>query len=236
MNTACNAEAEVTISGFRYRYRRWHPGERLRGHLMAIDTETALIDGHQVPSLALATASGDRWHVLIHPDDLGHFILTHSHMKFVGHNVAFDYWVIHDHLLARNEFEALEAWKKTVVERRLHDTMLLDMLLRLERSDSRSLKNTCSGKRTGRRKLRRKSLKLCGTLSTKLQFKIRIRSMSLQRFVRLISRFLPRSVDSYKTQSSGSRRQRTTARMNIGRNQPRCMCHVETSFGVWPII
>ena len=131
MNTACNAEAEVTISGFRYRYRRWHPGERLRGHLMAIDTETALIDGHQVPSLALATASGDRWHVLIHPDDLGHFILTHSHMKFVGHNVAFDYWVIHDHLLARSESEALEAWKTTVAERRLHDTMLLDMLLRL---------------------------------------------------------------------------------------------------------
>ncbi len=126
-----HSTVHVTISGFTFPYNRWQPGYRLRGRLLAIDTETAPIDEYEVPPLALATAAGDRGQVLIHPDDLSHFILAHSDCEFVCHNVAFDFWVIHEHLSRRNETQALDVWKNLVMSRRLHDTMLLDILLRL---------------------------------------------------------------------------------------------------------
>jgi len=131
-----NAAQEVEISEFRFPYRRWVPGQRVSGRLIAIDTETAPIEDHEVPPLALAVASDGRQHVLIHPEDVGQFLLTNSQSEFVCHNAGFDFWVTHKHLAETGEVDALESWVRVVKERRLHDTMLLDILLRLARGES----------------------------------------------------------------------------------------------------
>lgn len=129
--TSTRSTTHVTISGFAFPYACWRSGERIRGRIIAIDTETALIQDHEVPPLAVATAAGDRCQVLIHPDDLSYFISTHADREFVCHNAAFDFWVIHEHLRRKNDTQALGVWKQIALDRRLHDTMLLDILLRL---------------------------------------------------------------------------------------------------------
>ncbi len=126
-----NRDKQVTISGFPFSFGRWHPGQRLRGHLVAIDTETAAINGLDVPPLAVAAASDGQRHLLIHPNDLAGFLRSHANAEFVCHNAAFDFWVIHQHLSNANEVEALQLWRQTVEDCRLHDTMLSDILIRL---------------------------------------------------------------------------------------------------------
>ena len=133
---ASGSRLQVTISGFPYSYARWRPGDARLGQLLAIDTQTALIDAPNIPSLVMVTASDGRRHVLIHPDDLGEFILYHSASDFVCHDVAFDFWAIHQHLSATGETEAQQDWKQTVFNRRLHDAMLLDVLIRLAGGES----------------------------------------------------------------------------------------------------
>lgn len=137
---ASNDVRSVSISGFPFTYRRWTPGERMPSRLIAFDTETDLIKGNEIPPLALAMASSGRRNVLIHPDDLGEFLLTHPQADIVCHNAAFDFWVVHQHLSVRGETEALKVWTQLVVERRLHDTMFLDILLRLSRGNVASKK------------------------------------------------------------------------------------------------
>ena len=68
-------QLQVSISGFSFPYRRWQPGDRPLGPALAMDTETALIVDHEIPPLAMATASDGRSHVLIHPDDVGAYSL-----------------------------------------------------------------------------------------------------------------------------------------------------------------
>ena len=121
----------VSISGSEFKYHRWSVGEKMPARFIAFDTETDLIKGHEIPRLALAMASGGRQNVLIHPDDVGEFLLTHPQAHIVCHSAAFDFWVIHQHLSVRGETEALKVWTQLVSDRRLHDTMLLDILLRL---------------------------------------------------------------------------------------------------------
>ena len=96
-----------------------------------LDCETEMIQDHRTPRLALASVSDGTRHFIVHPDDLPVFILAHRDLRIVFHNVAFDFWVVHRHLKAQKQQEALTAWKDLLRRRRLHDTMLLDMLLRL---------------------------------------------------------------------------------------------------------
>ena len=135
-----NSVRRVAISGFPFTYRRWTPGERMPAQLIAFDTETDLIKGYEIPPLALAMASSGRQNVLIHPDDVGKFILTHPQADIVCHNAAFDFWVIDQHLSVRGETKASKVWTQFVVNRRLHDTMYLDVLLRLSRGNVASKK------------------------------------------------------------------------------------------------
>ena len=58
-------------------------------------------------------------------------MLAHGQQEMVAHNAAFDFWVIHQHLQLRGETEALQAWTQVVLDRRLHCSMLLDVLIRL---------------------------------------------------------------------------------------------------------
>src|SRR5262249_44897867 len=118
---------------------RWD-GRRLlpRDSYLGFDTETELVDlRRQVPRLALAAASaGAEDSCLIHPQDLGRVLLAHQHLPFVGHNIAFDHWVIVRQLAARGEDAALAAWWRLAESGRLHDSMLLDMLVRLAEDDT----------------------------------------------------------------------------------------------------
>jgi hypothetical protein len=131
----------VIISGQTFSYvRRWS-GETLQpadGHL-AIDTETEPIPDDPAappPRLALTSASDGGTHCLIHPDDLGQFLLAHRGLRFVAHNAAFDFWVVEHHLRQRGEEEARSIWWRLADDGRLHDTMLLDALVRLAKDDT----------------------------------------------------------------------------------------------------
>jgi DNA polymerase family A len=135
----------VTISGTVYLYTPRWSGERLTpvdGYL-GFDTETEKIPDRlpdvcpEVPRLALATASaGADANVIIHPDDVGAFVLAHRDLHFICHNVDFDFWVVEDHLRRRGEEEARRAWWEVPETNQLHDSMILDMLVRLARDDS----------------------------------------------------------------------------------------------------
>jgi hypothetical protein len=135
----------VTISGKQYPYcPRWQGGRLGAGDLLAFDTETEKLPDDPVarrafvPRLALASASaGEADSCLIHPDDVGKFILEHRRLHFVCHNAAFDFWVVEQHLRCRGEQEALAAWWELVEQGRLHDSLLLDQLLPLARDDAR---------------------------------------------------------------------------------------------------
>jgi hypothetical protein len=130
----------VTIGDKTYPYAPRWAGRRLLpadGYL-ALDTETEVVDlRRHVPRLALASASaGDAANCLVHPDDVGKFVLAHRGLHWVCHNAAFDFWVVAEHLRRRGEDEAHRAWWEVAGSNRLHDSMLLDMLVRLARDDS----------------------------------------------------------------------------------------------------
>jgi hypothetical protein len=127
--------ASVTISGREYRYFVWD-GQTLAGEVLGFDTETALIVPGEIPPLALASASSGVEHCLIHPDRVGEFILLHCDRHLVFHNVAFDFWTVAEHLDARGEAESLGVWWDIAEADQMHDTMLLDELIRLARTDA----------------------------------------------------------------------------------------------------
>jgi len=107
----------------------WKAGDRLRSPI-AIDCETELIRDHQVPRLALVSVSDGAKHRLIKPADLQAFIDAHSQAHFVAHNAAFDFAVI------RTTLADPLPWVESAHSGRLHDTMILDALIRLARDDS----------------------------------------------------------------------------------------------------
>jgi hypothetical protein len=140
METLLMQEAVVTISGQEFPYlRHWSdkPLLPMDGYL-AFDTETEVVDlKRHIPQLALAAAStGPKASSLIHPDDLGRFVLAHKSLHIVCHHAAFDFWVVENHLRQRGEEAARRAWWDLAEQNRLHDSMLLDMLVRLARDDS----------------------------------------------------------------------------------------------------
>lgn len=81
-------------------------------------------------------SAGPESNFVIAPDDLGRFVLIHRDFRFVCFNAAFDYWAVEQHLRTRDEAEALAAWWAVATDRRLHDPMILDQLLRLAESDA----------------------------------------------------------------------------------------------------
>jgi DNA polymerase I-like protein with 3'-5' exonuclease and polymerase domains/site-specific DNA-adenine methylase len=133
-------QLQVTISGIVYTYSTRWKSEVLAcpTDFMAFDCETdASTDPHRhIQKLALASASDGTTHTLIHPDDLARFILAHRGVHWVAHNSSFDFWVVEQHLRRQGEQEALAAWWAAAEDNRLHDSMLLDGLLRLARDDT----------------------------------------------------------------------------------------------------
>ena len=85
-------------------FSSWDGSEKLFSPI-AIDTETEVIQQHEIPRLALATASDGSRHRLIHPKNLNAFIDLHADCHFVAHNASFDYEVIDKAILS-------ETWRE----------------------------------------------------------------------------------------------------------------------------
>ena len=121
----------VTLAGRQYHYRQWQ-GERLASRLLSVDTETAVIQATEIPRLAVATAFDGQVCYLVHPDDIGRFILERRSCNWVGHNLGgFDFHVIQHHLKASGQERAARAWLRLADRGRMACTMLLDQLVRL---------------------------------------------------------------------------------------------------------
>lgn len=122
-------ERRVTLGDQIFAFDLWGCSEKLRSPI-AIDTETELIKGFDVPRVALISVSDGRLHRLIKPSDLQAFIDRHSEADFIAHNAAFDFAVI------RAALRDPLAWVEVADQGRLHDTMILDALIRLGKDDS----------------------------------------------------------------------------------------------------
>lgn len=113
---------------------------------MSLDVETEMIgDEREIPRFAIAVASDGRTNVVIHADSVGPFLLVHRDGFFVGHNVSFDFWAIHQHLNQRCEFVAARVLWDACNEGRLLDTMVLDQLIQLGTGNYRAVSGGVSG-------------------------------------------------------------------------------------------
>lgn len=124
---------EVELSGRNYLFYIWD-GQHLPDRMIAIDTETELIQGRAIPRMAIAAAHGDAGSCFfIHPSRLAEFIIQHQTAYWVAHNAVFDFWVIAQQLA--NNSTATAAWWDIAARGQLLCTMLLDAVLRLARFD-----------------------------------------------------------------------------------------------------
>jgi len=125
---------QVDLTGRAYEFDIWDE-QQLPDQLLAYDTETAMIQGREIPQLALAAVHGDQGSsYLIHPSNLAQFITQHSQSYWCCHNAVFDFWVTAQAL--QSDSKALGAWWDMAGAGRLCCTMLLDCLIRLAQNDA----------------------------------------------------------------------------------------------------
>ena len=115
---------------------------------LAFDTETdARVDlRREVPTLVLAAACDGAQAVLLRPCQLSEFVESHRGHDWVGHNLAsFDFWVVLSDLEREHRARAdagcgvalaatgyaQEYWRALPPSGRFHDTMLMDLLVRI---------------------------------------------------------------------------------------------------------
>lgn len=101
---------------------------------LAFDTETSIdtdLEPGAINRLALVQVSDGQRTVLIHPDELCLFLEVHDEIDFVGHNVAYDFWIIEAELRKRNREDLVDRWWRRSQTGKLHCSMLLDGLIRL---------------------------------------------------------------------------------------------------------
>jgi DNA polymerase I-like protein with 3'-5' exonuclease and polymerase domains len=130
-----------------HQWSQWD-GERL-GEIISIDTETTIIeDKGRVPDICLATVSDGTRHFILRPEQLPEFLESNIDHKthIVFHNVAFDFWVIDKWLCKSKASDARDILWTAVDQHRVHDTMLLGLLIDLAEYDREaysSLANAC---------------------------------------------------------------------------------------------
>lgn len=108
---------------------QWN-GEELDRNEVALDCETTMIQDEEVPDLVLVAVSDGRSSFVLKPEQLGNFLELHRSRSFVCHNTAFDFRVV------KKALSDPRVWWEVADEGRLHDTMLLDMLISLAESDA----------------------------------------------------------------------------------------------------
>lgn len=125
----------VQLGDQHHRWAVWD-GQQLGRHI-AIDTETTLIQQHEVPQLCMASISDGWQHYVVKPGQLGELLMQHlpagCHLTF--HNVAFDFAVMDQHLCRTGADDARSWMWAAVDQHRVHDTMLLAALVTLAQSD-----------------------------------------------------------------------------------------------------
>ena len=129
------ADRSVCLGGRDFAYSAWDGGI-LEGGTLALAVETPLSDGVAIPRLALVAASSGLEHVLIHPDRLAAFVRAHADRQFVCHNAAIGVAVVAAPRVGAGDGGGLRSGWVVVDEDRMHDTMILDALVGLARSDA----------------------------------------------------------------------------------------------------
>ena len=143
----------ISLKGKEYTFTLWN-GEVLPDKVLALDTETELIQEGVTPRLALAAVHGSAGScVVIHPGDVFDFVTEHQDSTFVCHNAVCDFHVIAQHLghgdvvqsdrasACRAESCGFESrrprsvWWDRAKEGRIHCTMLFNSLIGLARND-----------------------------------------------------------------------------------------------------
>ena len=123
------AVCRVTVGGRDHPVVFWE-GTPLAAGVVAIDTETDVIgDKGRIPRLALISASVGEGAVILRPDQVADFLTAHGDRHFVLHNIAFDFWVLHEHLLTTSGTAPAQLLWKLAETGQFHDTMLLDGLV-----------------------------------------------------------------------------------------------------------
>ena len=124
---------QVSFAGQSHEFAIW-TGQQLPDQLLAYDTETAAIEGSEIPQLALATVCGDQGSCyFIHPHQLPRFITQHHKAYWCCHNATFDFWVNAQVLQSNSAAQA--DWWDLAENGRLCCTMLLDCLIKLAKDD-----------------------------------------------------------------------------------------------------
>jgi DNA polymerase I-like protein with 3'-5' exonuclease and polymerase domains len=127
-----NQLCTVDLAGRSHAVLPW-TGQVLPDTWLALDTETDLIQGREIPRLRLVSLAGNRDSLyLLRPDQLRDFLQQHPDRHYICHHSAFDFSVVQQRLGGTPEEET---WWDIAGSGRLHDTMLLDQLLRIAQTD-----------------------------------------------------------------------------------------------------
>lgn len=121
----------------RYTYSLPWSGEKFpssKTNPIAFDTETEVVDVG-TPKAVLATISTGTRSAVLSLQQLPSFIQQHAGSYLVGHNFAFDFWVVERYLRESDHREALGIWWSLVDRGHVFDTMVLDMLVRIARGE-----------------------------------------------------------------------------------------------------
>jgi len=110
-------------------------GQVFTSPVLALDTETTCSDDPAtVPGLVLVSVSDGSRHVVLPASQAAAFLRAHAQRHLVFHNVAFDFWVLHEHCRQTGASDACTLLWQLAQTDRLHDSMLLDMLVRLAKT------------------------------------------------------------------------------------------------------
>jgi hypothetical protein len=110
---------------------------------IAFDTETSIdneIDRSVINKLAVIQASDGNRTVLLHPDELVDFLNAHKDIPFVGHNFAYDFWIVLNHLKENGYTKEADEWWEKCDKGLFHDTMILDALIKLAKGEAEGTK------------------------------------------------------------------------------------------------
>lgn len=86
-------------------------------------------------SFEIAASDGKK-QLTIAPANLGDFILAHRKVPVIFHDAAQTFWSIYDYLTETDQSKAANVWLKRLRNRSMHDTMMLDMLVKLANDPS----------------------------------------------------------------------------------------------------
>lgn len=101
---------------------------------ISFDTETTITPSNQVPELIILTCSNNQDTWLVQPGDVGKWVqaVAETGCNLVAHNISFDFHVV---LAALEYHEDRIIWQSLLESDKLHDTMILDFLVRLAQGE-----------------------------------------------------------------------------------------------------